>query len=498
MQTARSQNRQATLQNSHRHHRMLGSVVHSLRCGGAAALRRSAVRASALPASPAFVGTASRGIHASAATFVGQAFKDAEAAVKSLPSASNEQKLALYALYKQATVGPNTTAKPGMFDMVGKFKWQAWTELGSMSTADAEKKYIDTVKEMQAAAGVGGGSSPASGGAGASSAAAASGPTGGDILVSTSEGGVRTITFNRPAKRNAITFQMYHDVVAHLQAADADPAVRVVVLTGAGSFFCSGNDLSNFAAAATQGPAKIAADGEVTLKAYVKSFIHLAKPLIVGLNGPCVGIAMTTLPLADLVYASHKATLHAPLTALGQTPEGTASLTFPQVMGPARASELLLLGRKITAETAVSYGLVNEVWEDGEFAAKLQVRAAPWPWHSLSLASLAELCSRSTCCVCSLARYLPCSLAHAHYFSTASVPILPTPVCAGQGQGAGGAAPAGPAAGQEDHPGQAAGGAGRHQRGGVRPHQDSLAVRRVHERRHVFPQQGQVRRMGCD
>lgn len=297
--------------------------------------------------------------------------------MKSLPSASNEEKLALYALYKQATVGPNTTSKPGMFDMVGKFKWQAWTDLGSMSTADAEKKYIETVKRMQAAAGVGGGSSPASGGAGAASSggAAASGATGGDILVSTSEGGVRTITFNRPAKRNAITFQMYHDMVAHLQAADADPAVRVVVLTGAGSFFCSGNDLSNFAAAASAGPAKIAAEGETTLKAYVKAFIHLGKPLIVGLNGPCVGIAMTTLPLADLVYASHKATLHAPLTALGQTPEGTASLTFPQVMGPARASELLLLGRKITAETGVAYGLVNEVWEDGEFAAKLQAKA---------------------------------------------------------------------------------------------------------------------------
>lgn len=347
---------------------LLNSAIRALRCS-AGAMPISGARASA--ASMRVCNAMARGFHRSPVFSVGQAFKDAEAAVKTLPSASNEQKLALYALYKQATVGPNTTPKPGMFDMVGKFKWQAWSDLGSMSAADAEKQYIETVKKMQAAAGAGGSSTSSSGtGAGASSA-----PSGGDILVSTNEAGVRTITFNRPAKRNAITFAMYHEMVAHLQAADADPAVRVIVLTGAGSFFCSGNDLSNFAAAATQGPAKIAADGEVTLKAYVKAFIHLAKPLIVGLNGPCVGIAMTTLPLADLVYASHKATLHAPLTALGQTPEGTASLTFPAVMGPARASELLLLGRKITADTAVSYGLVNEVWEDGEFRAKLDAKA---------------------------------------------------------------------------------------------------------------------------
>jgi Delta3-Delta2-enoyl-CoA isomerase len=309
-------------------------------------------------------------MHSSAVAAL-KSLSEASEAVKTLKEApGNEVKLKLYALFKQASVGPNTTPKPGMLDVVGKYKWTAWSDLGQMSKADAEKAYISLVSDLLKAQG--GAASPAAPPReGLLTAADA------PVLASDEGNGIRYITLNRPSKKNAITFNMYHQIVDQIEAADKDDAVKVIVLTGSPSsgFYTSGNDLSNFAEAATN-PKKVADEGEATLKRFVGSFIHAKKPVIIGLNGPAVGIAVTTLPLADLVYASHKATLHAPLTALGQTTEGCASYTYPIIMGSAKANELLLLGKKITAEEAKSaYNLVNEVFEDGDFQAKLKEKA---------------------------------------------------------------------------------------------------------------------------
>ncbi|RYG53080.1 enoyl-CoA hydratase, partial [archaeon] len=79
------------------------------------------------------------------------------------------------------------------------------------------------------------------------------------------EAGVRTITINRPEKRNALTLEMYHHLTTALTEAGGDPAVRVVVLTGAGSFFSSGNDLSNFTSMASGGMEAMAETGRTTL-----------------------------------------------------------------------------------------------------------------------------------------------------------------------------------------------------------------------------------------
>jgi peroxisomal 3,2-trans-enoyl-CoA isomerase len=220
----------------------------------------------------------------------------------------------------------------------------------------------------------------------ATSATSAAKPADG-LLVKT-EGRVRTITLNRPDKRNAITFAMYHDICAALDDAAADPAISVTVLTGSGAFFCSGNDLSNFANIPKGGPQELAEQGRVTLQKYVGKFITFPKYLVAALNGPAVGIAVTTLPLFDAVYASHKATLHAPLTALGQSPEGASSFTFPRAIGVARANDLLLLGRKISAQEGKEWGLVNEVFDEGSFQAEVAERvksAASLPPQALTL-----------------------------------------------------------------------------------------------------------------
>jgi peroxisomal 3,2-trans-enoyl-CoA isomerase len=286
---------------------------------------------------------------------------------------SNEDKLALYALFKQATVGPNTTSKPGMFDVVGKFKWQAWADLGAMPSAEAERKYIELCTRL--GAGAGGGAGAGTKPDAAAKTAGAGAPTSG-LQVSTSNG-VLTLTLNRPEKRNAITIDMYKAITRTLGEAGADPAVRVVVLTGAGGFYSAGNDLSNFTDnMPPEGPAKLAADGRHVLEAFVNAFITFPKLLIAAVNGPAVGIPVTLLPLADVAYASHKATFHTPFTALGQSPEACSSVTFPRMMGPGRATEMLLLGRKLTAAEARDRNLVADVFEDGEFRARVDAIAA--------------------------------------------------------------------------------------------------------------------------
>jgi peroxisomal 3,2-trans-enoyl-CoA isomerase len=303
------------------------------------------------------------------------AFTAAAEAVNKLPVApSSEDKLRLYALFKQATQGPNDTPKPGMMDVVGKYKWRAWADLGEMPQAEAEAAYIALCQRLGAAAG--GGGAPARDATSPRAPPPASSSPAVEIA-DDPRGFVRTITLNRPEKRNALSVPMYEALTAALREAAADASLRVVVLTGRGSYYCAGNDLSNFTAAlGPEGPEAFAERSRAMMEAFVEALFALPQLLVVAANGPAVGLPVTTLPLADAVYASHRATFSAPLVSLGQTPEGCSSLTFPLLMGHARAVELLVLGRKLTAEEAAARGLVTEVWEDSSFAGKLEAAVA--------------------------------------------------------------------------------------------------------------------------
>lgn len=194
-----------------------------------------------------------------------------------------------------------------------------------------------------------------------------------DISVEVSDK-VYTITMNRPSKRNAITFEMYNEIQAALDEAAARDDVAVVVLTGSGEFYSSGNDLSNFANIPPEGPAALAQQAGEVLEAFVDKFITFPKVLVAAVNGPAVGIPVTTLPLCDIVYASHTATFHTPFTSLGQSPEACSSVTFPAIFGQSRANEMLLFGRKISAAESKEWGLVSEVFEASTFKAEVAKR----------------------------------------------------------------------------------------------------------------------------
>ncbi|KAK7115391.1 enoyl-CoA delta isomerase 2-like [Littorina saxatilis] len=266
----------------------------------------------------------------------------------------NTVKLQIYALFKQATKGKCDVKKPGALDFVGKAKWDAWNKLGDMSQDDAQKAYIDLVNSM---AGPGGSDT--------------SEPAGADEryqgLKITTDKKVFRIQLNRPSKKNALTWQMYNDIAAALGDAAEDKNVSVAVITGTGDYYCSGNDLSNFANVKPEEIAQMALNGKVVLSNFVKTFIDFPKPLIALINGPAVGISVTVLGLFDAVYCTDKATFHTPFSQLGQSPEGCSSYLFPKMMGNAKAGELLLFNKKITAQEACERNLVTQVFPEDVF-----------------------------------------------------------------------------------------------------------------------------------
>lgn len=290
----------------------------------------------------------------------------------------NEVKLQIYALFKQATQGPCNTPKPGMLDFVNKVKWDAWKSLGSISQDEARQQYCDLIGSLVAA----------EGGSSAQVAAEAAGSAATyETLLVTTEDDITTIKLNRPAKKNAITTEMYNEIIAALEQAANDSSV-ITVFTGAGDFYCSGNDLTNFTKIPEGGVEEMAKKGGDLLRKYVKAYIDFPKPLVAVVNGPAVGVSVTVMGLFDLVYATERATFHTPFSQLGQSAEGCSSYTFPKLMGAAKASEMLLFNKKLTAAQACELGLVTEVFPDSSFQSEVWTRLkayAKLPPNSLAL-----------------------------------------------------------------------------------------------------------------
>lgn len=182
------------------------------------------------------------------------------------------------------------------------------------------------------------------------------------------------VKFNRPKKFNAITAEMYDQLTETFNQVNEDKSIKAVVVTGEGDYYSSGNDLSNLTKAAQDeaGPQVGLNKCKNIMIRFVDSIINAEKLLIAAVNGPAVGIPVSTLPLFDYVLASDNATFTTPFTSLGQCPEACSSITFPQIMGHSRASELLLMNMTWSAKKAQNYGLVSDVIEKDKLATHLE------------------------------------------------------------------------------------------------------------------------------
>ena len=182
-----------------------------------------------------------------------------------------------------------------------------------------------------------------------------------DIDIGT-EQGVLTMRFNRPAKKNAITAAMYQTMADALKAADADAAVRVVLIKGAADIFTAGNDLEDFMKHPPAG-------SDSPVFQFLYNISHAKKPLVAAVTGAAVGIGTTMLLHCDVVYAGDNAKFTLPFAALGLCPEAASSLLLPAIAGYQRAAEKLLFGEPFDAHEAREMGFVNQVLPAAEVAA---------------------------------------------------------------------------------------------------------------------------------
>ncbi|XP_064363159.1 enoyl-CoA delta isomerase 2 isoform X2 [Dromaius novaehollandiae] len=306
-------------------------------------------------------------LHMTAATMQvsQQDFEKAQEQLKLLKKdPGNEVKLKLYALFKQATEGPCNSPKPGMLDFVKKAKWDAWNSLGNLSQDNAKQKYTELVSSLVSAES----SSQVK-----DAAPEESRHDGYETIIVTTKNNITKIMFNRPERKNAISHKMYREIIKALEEAAKNDST-IAVITGNGEYYCSGNDLNNFTNAEAGETEKMAKNGAVLLKEFVAHFIDFPKPLIAVVNGPAIGISVTLLGLCDIVYASDTATFHTPFSQLGQSPEGCSSYLFPKIMGLAKANEMLLFNKKLTAAEACAQGLVTEVFPDRTFQKEVWAR----------------------------------------------------------------------------------------------------------------------------
>lgn len=159
----------------------------------------------------------------------------------------------------------------------------------------------------------------------------------------------------RPAKKNALTTAMYGAMADAMEAAERDDAVRAILLSSEGDMFSAGNDLADFAQAASSGSMAALAD----LVRFLYAFAETEKPVVAAVSGDGIGIGATILLHCDVVVIAENAKLTMPFTSLGLTPEGCSSLLLPQLIGEKRAFMMLALGEPINASDAVASGFAT-------------------------------------------------------------------------------------------------------------------------------------------
>ncbi|WP_137821655.1 enoyl-CoA hydratase/isomerase family protein [Pseudomonas sp. D(2018)] len=200
-------------------------------------------------------------------------------------------------------------------------------------------------------------------------------------LLSQVEAGIARITLNRPQQRNALDIPTLKSLHALLDSHEADPAVRVVVLSGAGRSFCAGADLAEWAEADARGALETYGWTE-TAHALMTRLHGLAKPTIAAINGTAVGAGMDLTLCCDFRIAAASARFKAGYTGMAYSPDAGASWHLPRLIGAEQAKRLLFLDELWGAERALAVGLVGEVCADErlqEVAGELAARLAAGP-----------------------------------------------------------------------------------------------------------------------
>jgi 2-(1,2-epoxy-1,2-dihydrophenyl)acetyl-CoA isomerase len=210
-----------------------------------------------------------------------------------------------------------------------------------------------------------------------------------DGLVVEHDGPILRLRLNRPDRRNSVTDEIVYALIANIEAAASDEAIRVIHLAGTGEHFCSGFDLAE----RVSGPDKPRV-GSIhrRMNAHVNRLIPVMlstqTPIVGSARGWAIGLGLDILLASDFAIVADDARLWAPFTTFGFTPDSGASWLIPRLVGVTRAKEMLMLGTKVGGTEAAEWGLVHRAVPTGDVdaaAEELLGRLAAAPTVAIGL-----------------------------------------------------------------------------------------------------------------
>ncbi len=207
------------------------------------------------------------------------------------------------------------------------------------------------------------------------------------ILLSIASG-VAEITLHRPDKLNSFTRGMHGELRSALDAAQNDPSVRALLITGAGRGFCAGQDLADVMDPATGKPGAVSNTLEEDYNPLILRLAEMPIPVICAVNGVAAGAGANIALACDIVLAARSASFLQAFIKIGLVPDAGGSYVLPRMIGLARAKALAMLGEKLDAETAQQWGLIWRVIDDANLmteARKLAQQLASQPTKALGL-----------------------------------------------------------------------------------------------------------------
>jgi len=189
-------------------------------------------------------------------------------------------------------------------------------------------------------------------------------------------GHVATITLNRPEAMNAFSDDMREKLFENLKIYEADPAVRCVVITGAGKAFCAGGDIASMAEMQRNDDTGVL-DSRMAVAAEVVTFMRaMRKPVIAAVNGAAAGGGMNMALACDIRLGGDRALFAQSFVKIGLVPDWGGFAFLTRLVGAAKAMELMMTGERVGAEEALRLGLLNRLYPADEFAAGVREFAA--------------------------------------------------------------------------------------------------------------------------
>ncbi len=219
------------------------------------------------------------------------------------------------------------------------------------------------------------------------------------VLIEELANGVMTLTLNRPQRMNAFNVPLHEALAAALQRAKTSDECRVVLITGSGSGFCAGQDLSERIMAIQQGERlDLGATIDKHYNPLVRTLRGLPKPVIAAVNGVAAGAGASIALASDIVLAARSARFIQAFARIGLVPDSGGTYFLPRLVGEARARAMMLLAEPVGAEDAATWGLIWRAVDDADLmgeAHTIAQKLAAGPTHAYGLMKRAFVASET-------------------------------------------------------------------------------------------------------